>query len=127
MAGMVWSIGLILNYDGYMIQFCEVYPSVLGALNSVHCCCFMMFNILFILSCIVELGVVLLVPSVVDGKEPKSRHTSHHMAPSYWIMVENPAILAEIDHSGEPKSCHRYPPWHCHGRFLTTLLVPALV
>ena len=31
-------------WSGYMIQFCEVYPSVLGALNSVHCCCFMMFD-----------------------------------------------------------------------------------
>jgi len=39
-----WFERLVMLWSGYMIQFCEVYPSVLGALNSVHCCCFMMFN-----------------------------------------------------------------------------------
>jgi hypothetical protein len=26
-------------------------------------------------------------------------------------MAENPDILAEIGHGGEPENQHRYPPW----------------
>jgi len=47
----------------------------------------------------------------VHGGEPKSCHTGHFVAPLYWIMTENPAILAEIGHGGEPKNRHQYPLW----------------
>jgi hypothetical protein len=56
------------------------------------------------------------------GREPKSRHTTLHVALSYWIMAENPTISAETDHGGEPKIRHRYLPWHRYGRYLTTLI-----
>jgi len=37
--------------------------------------------------------------------------TGCFVAPSYRIMAENPAILAEIGHGGEPENRHRYLPW----------------
>jgi len=47
----------------------------------------------------------------VHGGEQKSRHTSRFVVPPYRIMAENPAILVEIGHCGEPKNRHRFPPW----------------
>jgi len=52
-----------------------------------------------------------MLPIAVNGREPKSCHTGHFVEPLYWIMTENPTILAEIGHGGEPKSRHQYPPW----------------
>jgi len=56
------------------------------------------------------------------GREPKSHHTGCYVALSYWIMAENPTILAETDRCGEAETRHRYLPWCHYGRDLTTLI-----
>ena len=58
--------------------------------------------------------------SVVDGGSCRSKN------PDIWhrhvrVWCHGAAILHKIGHGGKPKTRHRYPPWRCHGQYLTTL------
>lgn len=46
----------------------------------------------------------------MDGREPKTHHTSRCMAPPYPNMGRGATIFHKIGHGLKPKSCHQYPP-----------------